>query len=180
MSSDSTSGDVNEIVEPTIIVVPSKSFESPCAEYSFMIVPTHSYSTESSEFFSMIQHVISSAFSFTDHLGFIPESSLSLAEFDVCHSKHHIYLILSSLGVLLRMPTALHLPVVHNDNITRLKEIYNDTDKLVAYSYSILQKFAVDNKVVVTSHPEAVRKLHAWRADFDKILSASAYELNSP
>jgi len=51
MSSDNSSGDVNEIVEPTTFVVPSKSFESPCAEYSFMVVPTHSYSPESSEFF---------------------------------------------------------------------------------------------------------------------------------
>ena len=40
MSSDSTSYDVDEIVEPNILAVPSKSFEFSCAEYSFMIIPT--------------------------------------------------------------------------------------------------------------------------------------------
>jgi len=39
--------------------------------------------------------------------------------------------------------------------------ICNDTYKLVAYLYSILQEFTVDNKVMVTSNPEAVRKLYA-------------------
>ena len=61
--------------------------------------------------------------------------------------------------------------------------ICNDTYKFVAYPYSILQKFAVDNKVMVTSHLEAVRKLHAWRTDFDRILKRSAfiaYELDIP
>ena len=35
---------------------------------------------------------------------------------------------------------------------------------------------------MVSSHPEAVRKLHAWSTDFDKSLKRSAfiaYELNS-
>jgi len=40
MSSNSTSGDMNEIDESTTLAVPSKSFESPCAEYSSMVVPT--------------------------------------------------------------------------------------------------------------------------------------------
>ena len=46
-----------------------------------------------------------------------------------------------------------------------------------------MQKFAFDNKVIVTSHPEAMRKLHAWRTDFDRILKRSAsiaYGLDSP
>ena len=59
------------------------------------------------------------------------------------------------------MPTALHLPVAHIDNITRPIAICNETYKFVAYQYSISQEFTVDNNVMVTSHPKAVRKLHA-------------------
>ena len=36
---------------------------------------------------------------------------------------------------------------------------------------------------MVTSHPESVRELHAWRTDFDKVLKRVAsitYESNSP
>ena len=58
------------------------------------------------------------------------------------------------------VPTTLFLIVAHIDDITRLIAICNDTYKFVAYPYSILQEFAVDNKVMVTSHPEIVRKLH--------------------
>jgi len=39
MSSDSTSDDMNEIVEPNIPAVPSKSIEFPCLEYTFMAIP---------------------------------------------------------------------------------------------------------------------------------------------
>ena len=49
--------------------------------------------------------------------------------------------------------------------------------------YTILQEFAVDNKVMVTSHHEAIKKLHAWRTNFDRILKRSTsivYKLNSP
>ena len=64
MSSDGTSDDMNELVEPNILAVLSKSFEFPCAEYSFMIVPIESYSSEALEFFAMIQRVISNVTSF--------------------------------------------------------------------------------------------------------------------
>ena len=64
MSSDSTSDDVNEIVEVNIPTEPSKSIEFPCPEYTFMVVPIKSYFSESSEFFAVIQHVISNAFLF--------------------------------------------------------------------------------------------------------------------
>jgi len=46
-----------------------------------------------------------------------------------------------------------------------------------------LQEFAIASKVIVISHPETIRKLHAWRTDFDRIMKKSAfivYELNSP
>jgi len=39
VSSDSTSDDVDEIIESNIFVVPSKSFKFPCANYGFMTVP---------------------------------------------------------------------------------------------------------------------------------------------
>jgi len=61
--------------------------------------------------------------------------------------------------------------------------IYNDTYKFIAYPYNILQEFTVNNKVMLTSHPEAVKKLYTWRSDFDKILKKSifiAYELDIP
>ena len=52
--------------------------------------------------------------------------------------------------------------VQHIDNITRSIAICNDTYKFATYTHSILQKFAVESKVMVPSHPEAVRKLHSW------------------
>jgi len=105
---DNTSDDVDEIIEsnkPSIL--PSKSFELSCAEYSFMVIPIDSSSSESPELLAMIQQMFSSVSSFTGHLEFILESSLSLPEFDVCHPKHPISLILLSLGVMLRVPIAL-------------------------------------------------------------------------
>ena len=38
-ASDSTSDDVNEIVESKIPALPSKSIEFSCAEYNFMVIP---------------------------------------------------------------------------------------------------------------------------------------------
>ena len=83
MSSDSISDDVNKIVESSTPALPSKLIEFPCDEYNFMVVTTESYSSESPEFIVMIKQMVSSTSSFTNHLEFIPESSLSLAEF-VC------------------------------------------------------------------------------------------------
>ena len=67
------------------------------------------------------------------------------------------------------MSTALHLPVTYDDNLTKQIAICNDNYKFAAYAYNILQKFAVDNKVIVLSH-SIVRKLHVWRTDFERIL----------
>ena len=55
MSSDSASNDVDEIVESNTTIMPSKPFESPCAEYSFMVVSINS--------------------SFRGHLNFLPKSN---------------------------------------------------------------------------------------------------------
>ena len=51
------------------------------------------------------------------------------------------------------------------------------------YTYSTLQEFVIDNKVMVMSRSEAVRKLHVWPKDFDRALkriASIAYELDSP
>jgi len=112
MSSDSTSDDV-EIVKVNIHVQPSKLIEFSCLEYTFMVVPTESYSSESPDFLAIIQEMVSSVFSFTGRLEFVPEFYLSLAELDVCHPRYPIYLIFSSLGVMPRVPIVLHLSVAH-------------------------------------------------------------------
>jgi len=114
--------------------------------------------------------MVSSA-SFSGCLGFVFESSITpSAGLDVCLPRHPRYILLSSLGIMPRVSAALHLFVAHIDDITRMIAICNDTYKFVTCSYSILQEFAVDNKVMVTSHPEVVRKLHTWRTYFDRIL----------
>jgi len=79
-------------------------------------------------------------------------------------------------------PTTLHFHVAYIDDITSQIAICNDTYKFVVYLYITLQEFAVDNKVMITSRSEAVRKLHAWRKDFDRTLKRIAfiaYELDS-
>ena len=92
--------------------------ESPRVDYDFMVIPIESFFSESSEFLGMIQQVISSTF-FIGCLEFISESSLPLAGFDTCHPKHPTYLLVSSLRVMPRVSTALHLSVAHVDNITK-------------------------------------------------------------
>jgi len=80
-------------------------------------------------------------------------------------------------------PTTLHLHVAYIEDIARSIIICNDTHKFTAYLYSTLQEFVVDNKVMVTSRCEAVRKLHAWHKDFNRALKRIAfiaYELDSP
>ena len=62
VSFDSTSDDVNEIVESNIPAVSSRSFEFPCADYRFMVVPAGLFISESSEFLAMTQQRISGLF----------------------------------------------------------------------------------------------------------------------
>ena len=78
----------------------------------------------------------------------------------MCSLRHLIYLIISSLGVMPRVPTGMHLLVAYIDNITKSIAICNYTYKFVTYPYNTLQEFAVDNMVIFSSHPEDVRKLH--------------------
>ena len=78
----------------------------------------------------------------------------------MCHSRHPIYLIFSSLGVMPRVPTALHLFVAHGD-ITRQLANCNENYKFSIYPYNILKEFAVNSDMIVTSHPEIVITLGA-------------------
>jgi len=55
MSSDSTSDEVDEIVEPNTPTMPSKPFKSPCVEYNFIVVPFDISFNGSLEFLTKIQ-----------------------------------------------------------------------------------------------------------------------------
>ena len=58
--------------------------------------------------------MISSVSSFSGCLEFVPESNVPpSAGINVCPPRHVISLILSLLGVMPRIPTALHLHVAH-------------------------------------------------------------------
>jgi len=72
------------------------------------------------------------------------------ARLDVCPPRHPRYICFPSLRIMPKVPTALHLLFAHIDDMNRPIAICNDTYKFVAYPYSILQEFAVDNKVMVT------------------------------
>ena len=72
-----------------------------------------------------------------------------------------MYIFFPSLRVISRVPTALYLTVTYTDDITRQLANYDENYKFSVYPYNMLQKFAVDRKVIVTSHPEIVRKSHA-------------------
>jgi len=90
----------------------------------------------------------------------------------MCPPRPLIYLLFSSLGVMPRVSIALYLPAVYDDDITRLLTNCDENYKFVVYTYSILQVFAVDNKV---------RKLHAWRTCSNRVLKRSvsvSYELD--
>ena len=54
MSYDSTSDDMDGIVESNIPVEPNKSFEFSCFGDGFMVIPPELSSSESSEFLPMI------------------------------------------------------------------------------------------------------------------------------
>ena len=120
VSSDSNSNDMNAIIESNIPAMPSKSFEFPYADYGFMIVHAELISSKSSELLVMIQQMISDVSSFTSCLEFVPKSHIPpLKGLNVCHPRHPIYLFFSSIGVMPRVPTVLHFPITHNDDITR-------------------------------------------------------------
>jgi len=114
--------------------------------------------------------MVFSASSFTGCLEFISEYSLSLAGFDVCYPRHPIYLFFSSLEVMPRVSTTLHLPIANDDDITKQLANCDENYKFYVYLYSMLQEFAVESEVIVTSHSEIVRKSHACRTGSPRVL----------
>ena len=94
-----------------------------------------------------------------------PESSFPLAELVKFSIRHLICLVFASLEVIPRVYIALHLP-----DITRQLTNDNDNCKFSTCSYCVLQGFAVEIEVMVTSHPEVVRKLYVRCICFSKFL----------
>jgi len=130
-----------------------------------MVILIDSSSSKSPEFLSMIQQMVFNA-SFFWLLGVcVWVQYTPSARLDVCPLRQPKYILFSSLGIMPRVSTTLNLPIAHID--TRPIAICTDTYKFVAYPYSIWQKFTIDNKVMVTSHFRAVRKLHVWRTDLN-------------
>ena len=85
-------------------------------------------------------------------------------------------------GVMPKISIALHLPVAFDD-ITRQLINCNDNYRFSVCPHSVLQEFAVDNKVIVKSHSIIVRKMHAWCTSLDRVLKRSAFitdELDIP
>ena len=116
MSSYGTSDDMDVIVEHNTLIMPSKPFESLCADYSFMVVPIDSSFSESPEFLNKIEQMVYRASSFSGCLEFVSESNIP-PSLDMCPSRHPTYLILPSLGVMPRVSTALYLHVEQIDDI---------------------------------------------------------------
>ena len=57
----------------------------------------------------------------------MPKSSIPPLEgLDVCPSRHHVYIIFPTIGVILRVSTVLYLLVAHDDNLTRQIAICSD------------------------------------------------------
>jgi len=89
------------------VVTSSGPSESSRADYGFIVIHTDSSSSESSKFPAMIQQVITSVFSFTGYLEFVPESSIPLlVGLDVC-PRYPIYLFFLLVRVMPRVPTTL-------------------------------------------------------------------------
>ena len=57
-----------------------------------------------------------------------------------------------------RVLTTLHLLIAHDDDIARQLVNCDDKYKFSVYPYSMLQKFTIDSELIITSHPEIVRK----------------------
>ena len=67
-------------------------------------------------------------------LEFISESNIhSSVGLDMCPPRHPRYIIFPYLGIMPRVPIALHLHVAHIGDIARPMVICSDTYKFVAY-----------------------------------------------
>ena len=81
-----------------------------------------------------------------------------------------------------RVSTVLHLHVAYDD-ITGHLANDNDNYKFFACPHSILQEFAVENEVMVTSQPKIGRELHVQCTCSSKVLKRFAFitdELDVP
>ena len=79
----------------------------------------------------------------------------------MCHPRHPIYLIFSSLRVMPRVHTTLHFSVAHDEDIIRQLANCDENYKFFVYPYSMLHKFVIVSEVIVTNYSEIVRMLHA-------------------
>ena len=86
----------------------------------------------------MIHQVVFDFSCFSECSEMCPESGISLSEFVACPTGHPICPIFTSLEIMLRVSTKLHLPVAYDD-ITRQLANGNDNYKFSACPYSILQ-----------------------------------------
>jgi len=96
--------------------------------------------------------------------------------------RHLICPIFSSLEVMPRVSTALHLPVAHDD-ITGQLANDNNNCKFSTCPYIVSQETAIEIEVMVTSHPEIVKEIHVRHTDSSKFLKGFALitdELNIP
>ena len=64
------------------------------------------------------------------------------------------------------------------DDITRWLVKCNDNYIFSACTYSVLQEFAVDSEVIMTSQSEIVRKLHVWHTSPYRVLKRSSFITN--
>jgi len=92
-----------------------------------------------------------------------------LSEFVACPTRHPTWPIFASLEVMPRVSIVLHLPIAYDD-ITR--QLASDNDNYKISAHSILHEFAVENEVMITSHPEIGRELHVWCTDSSKVLKS--------
>jgi len=122
----------------------------------------------------MIHQVVSGFSSFSGCLEMCHDSNIPLSDLVKCPNRHTICLIFASLEINARVFAALHLPVAY-DNVTRQLANDNDDYKFSACPYSVLQEFAVEIEVMVTSHPEVVREMHVRCTIFSKFLQKAAF-----
>ena len=143
---------------------------------SLFIFWTWSFSKESQE--TEVESIVAtfSVSSFSDffeslHILVSPSDVISLAVFDVRPPRKPIYLFF--LEFICSVWCICILSVAH-DKILGHIAIYNDY-KFAAYPYSTLQKFIVDNEVIITIHFEmfslgTMRKLYTRQTCFYIIL----------
>jgi len=121
----------------------------------------------------MIHQVVSDFSFFSRCLEMHLKSNILLSELVKCPTRHPICPIFALLEIMSRVSTALHFPITYDD-ITR--QLANDNDNYIfVCPYSILQEFAVEIEVMVTSHPEVLRELHVRCTSSSKFLRKVAF-----